>query len=472
MEQEQAMKKMDPIMRALAGGLSRRKAIKLLLQGAIGGLLVEGSQSPLPALAQEEPAQQTYLPSLSNTNSAPLGDLCSDDAECSDEECCEATVAVDFNWFRSHLRQEILPKWAQAVTDEGLFLPHFDRQWRPLNRNYGTLVSQCRLLYNFAEGYALTGNTTYRNAVERGVQFLLNRFRDNQHGGWFWACNLDGSVRDNSKDAYGHAFAIFGLAYAYRCLGYSSIRSAMLHTWDIMQYRFRDTHGGYHTHMTRDFKPASESKSQNPLMHLFEALLAAGTVGGEAQLLKEARTVGNFVFNNLVRVQDRRLPETFDLEWNELSASAGGQLSLGHAFEWAFLASRAAELGFPSRYQNYANSFLNYGMALGFDWENGGIFSPAKPNGTLINQEKGWWEQCEAIRALTHFYLRHNRQDCLGPLQKLLNFAKGAFIDPQYGGWYARIGPGITPTSQQKGSEWKVDYHVVGMCMEAIRLTG
>jgi mannose/cellobiose epimerase-like protein (N-acyl-D-glucosamine 2-epimerase family) len=159
------------------------------------------------------------------------------------------------------------------------------------------------------------------------------------------------------------------------------------------------------------------------------------------------------------------------MQWQELPAENGGRLDIGHAFEWAYLAARAAELGFPARYQSYANSFLGYGMALGFDWQEGGIYSPANPNGTIIDQEKGWWEQCEIVRAFTHFYLRHQREDCLGPLQKMMNFVKASFIDVQYGGWYPRIGPGITPTSLPKGNEWKVDYHVVGMCMEAIRLT-
>jgi mannose/cellobiose epimerase-like protein (N-acyl-D-glucosamine 2-epimerase family) len=110
-------------------------------------------------------------------------------------------------------------------------------------------------------------------------------------------------------------------------------------------------------------------------------------------------------------------------------------------------------------------------MALGYDWQNGGTYSPASPNGLLINQQKGWWEQCEAIRALTHFYLRQRRNDLNGPLQRALEFVKASLIDPQYGGWYQRVGPGVPARAMEKGNEWKVDYHVVGMCMEAIRLT-
>ena len=113
-----------------------------------------------------------------------------------------------------------------------------------------------------------------------------------------------------------------------------------------------------------------------------------------------------------------------------------------------------------------------YGLALGFDWQEGGIFSPVAPNGVLLNQEKGWWEQTETIRTLLHFHLRHRRNELNAPLQRTLEFVKASFIDPQYGSWYARLGPGIDPRTLEKGNEWKVDYHVVAMCMEALRLTG
>jgi mannobiose 2-epimerase len=457
--------------RTLAGALSRRQVLKLLAGGAVGGLAAGVAQEVLPAQAQS-----IYLPLLPNQADPPAGDdaLCDGDPLCEGEDCCVSTTAVDFGWFRMHLLNDILPKWLRSVTDQGLFLPHFDRQWRPLNLNYGTVVTQCRLLYNFSEGYALTGDSVYRNAVVDGAQFLLDHFRDRQYGGWYWACNLDGSVRDKRKECYGHAFALFGLAHAYRCTGNRALQDAMLQTWDVLVRRFRDAYGGFHDRMTEDFRVSGTTKTQNPVMHIFEGLLAAGTVGKQPQLLDEARNVGNFVLNELVRAGDRRLPELYDLQWQEIPTKtdgSGGRINIGHAFEWAYLASYAAELGLPNRFLLYANSFLCNAMGLGFDWQNGGIYSPATSDGVIINREKGWWEQCEAIRALIHFALRRDRKELNGPLQRTLELVKGSFIDPQYGGWYPRIGPGITPTTLQKGGDWKVDYHIVIMCMEAIRLT-
>jgi mannose/cellobiose epimerase-like protein (N-acyl-D-glucosamine 2-epimerase family) len=459
--------KLDDAAKALAAGLSRRNVLRLLAGGTVGGLLAEITEGSTPVQAQT-----TYLPSMHNGNtSVPSGELCSTDPECADEECCVDSAVVDFGWFRTHLLNEILPHWLAAVTSQGLFLPHFDRQWRPLNLNFGTLVSQGRLLYNFAQGYALTGDQRYRNAVAGGAQYLLSKFRDPQYGGWYWSCNLDGTVRDKRKDSYGHAFALFGLAHAYQCTGNTAFQTAMLDTWNVIKNHFRDSYGGLHRRMTQDFQVTGTTKDQNPIMHTFEALLAAGTVGGQPQLLQEARTLGNFVLDKLVRPGDRRLPEKYDLTWKELSAANGGQLVVGHAFEWAYLGAYAHELGLPVRFLNFANPFLTNGMALGYDWQAGGIYSPATPDGVIINQQKGWWEQCETIRALIHFYLRQHRTELNGPLQRAIEFVKASFIDPQYGGWYQQVGPGVAADAKNKGDEWKDDYHIVGMCMEAIRLT-
>jgi mannose/cellobiose epimerase-like protein (N-acyl-D-glucosamine 2-epimerase family) len=388
-------------------------------------------------------------------------------------------VALDLAWFKSHLLDEILPKWQASITDQGLFLSHFDRKWQPLHRNYGTLVSQCRLLYNFSQGYALTGNIIYRDAVEKGVQFLLDHFRDWQHGGWYWSCGLDREVLERRKDGYGHAFVIFGLAHAYQCTSNPALQEAMYHTWEVLSHHFRDEYSGYHWRMSEDFVPSEQTKSQNPTMHLFEALLAASSVVGAEQLLEEARGVGDFVLHKLVRTADRRLPEVYDQDWIELaydetgkmSQTKGGRLDIGHAFEWAYLTSYAQERGLPTYYGDFANSFMLYGLALGLDWEAGGIYSPTTPGGQLTNQRKGWWEQCEAIRALLNFVVVHNRKDLMEPLQKMIQFMQGSMIDREYGGWYPNVGPGIAHQELEKGNEWKLDYHVVGMCMEAVRLS-
>ncbi len=370
------------------------------------------------------------------------------------------------NWYRSLLLDDILPHWlAAAPTPSGLFLPHFDRRWQPTGKTHGTIVSQSRLLYNFACGYRLTGNRAYREAVESGAAFLVKRFRDRDHGGWFWAVDSDRTVLDTKKDCYGHAFALFGLCHAWSVLSDERLREEALHTWDILRERFREPGGGFVAEFDRGFSRASDTRSQNPLMHLFEALLAAADTGLEPGLLAEAGAVGSFVLG--LRDAAGCLPEVFDRQWHLLPGTHGGRYDIGHAFEWAYLLSRANQLGLPAHLLATGREFLDYGMGIGLDTLQGGIFSPAGYDG-VAEKRTGWWEQCEAVRALQHYVTARGAAELTPALDSCVAFVQNAFVDLEYGGWYSEPSPKEGTDGQGKGSEWKVDYHVVGMCIEGL----
>ena len=386
-----------------------------------------------------------------------------------------ASNLPEFEWFRNHLIEELLPQWLySSATDEGFFFTHFDRQWNRKPIDYGTLVSQSRLLYNFSIGYELTGNEEYRKAVEAGARFLTEVYRDREFGGWFRSCTRDGSVADPNKDSYGHTFAMFGLAHACRCTGNQDYKKAAWYTWQVLSTHFKDEHGGLIPAMTRDFKDRGDIRSQNPIMHFFEALLALSSLEGIDHVLEEAQKTADFVLKRLLRKGDGLLPEWYSQNWAELPEDQGGRIDIGHAFEWAYLLSTAVERGLPQAYLAHATNFLEYGLRIGYDADDGGIFRFASPDGRVLSQNKRWWPQCEAVRALMHFATLRSNDALWIPLVKTIRFIKDYFVDGEYGGWYTFIEPGVSPTNQDKGTDkggnLKVDYHVVGMCVEAIRL--
>jgi mannose-6-phosphate isomerase len=381
---------------------------------------------------------------------------------------------IDAAWFRTFLLEDLLPHWLTgAVTDEGLFLPQLDRRWQPCGERFGGLVSQTRLLYNFAVGYDLTGDQRYLDAVDAGARFLVERFRDPEHGGFYSEVLPGGAVRNSDKDSYGHAFAIFGLAHAYRVTRVDAFKAALIETWEILTDRFADTHGGMVRRMSRDFRPMDDRRSQNPLMHLFEALLAAGET--VPAMYRNAERLAEFVIGRLVKTEDGRvrLPEWYSLDWEELPADAGGTVDVGHQLEWAWLLSNAVERGLPASYLDVATGLLAFGLDAGYDRRHGGLLSPAQPDGKLIEgrSRKGWWEQCELVRALLHHAALRGRDDLREPLEQSVRFIRERFVDHEYGGWLPAENRGDGPPQpQRKGDPYKVDYHVVGMCAEAVRL--
>ena len=382
---------------------------------------------------------------------------------------------LDIGWFKDHLTDEVLPKWLNnSVTVEGFFYTDFDRQWKRRPSEHNTLVAQSRLLYNFSVGHILTGRKEYRRAVEAGARFLIEAYRDREFGGWFRSCSRDGNVVDSDKDSYGHAFAMFGLSHAYRCTRNQDYKKAACETWEILSTHFKDEHGGLIPAMTRDFQDLGDVRSQNPVMHLFEALLALGDLEGMSHVLEEAQETADFVLKRLLRKGDGLLPEWYSQSWNELPGDQGRQIDIGHAFEWAYLLSTSVERGLPKGYLIRATNFLKYGLRIGYDGVHGGIFRTASSDGKVLSQTKRWWPQCEAIRALMHFAILRGHEALWTPLIKTIHFVQEHFIDDEYGGWYTFREPGIGLQSQypgsDKGGEWKVDYHVVGMCVEAMRL--
>jgi len=383
-------------------------------------------------------------------------------------------LSEKLNWFRGHLMDDILPLWiTHAPTENGLFFPNFDRTWERRDRDVCTLVSQVRLLYNFSIGYRLTEGSEYLDAVNRGADALLRYFRDPEHGGWWLSCNLDGETLDSNKDLYGHAFVIFGLTHAADVTDREDLKQAALDTWETINKRFRDSRGGFVGKMTGDFQPVSHTPSQNPIMHLFEALFALSDLDDSGTIRQAGEEVGSFVINRLIRKSDGILPELYDADWRELSEADGGRIDVGHQFEWSYLLSRAAEAGWSQDYLKPAERLLENGLNLGFDAADGGIISPVMPDGKPKTIIKGWWEQCEAIRSLIHFVVVRGRSDVRKPLEKVIEFVQKNFVDEEHGGWFSRppVTAGEDSVSLDKGGEWKTDYHVVGMCAEAIRLS-
>lgn len=364
----------------------------------------------------------------------------------------------------------LLRKWVEiSVQDTGLLRPSFSRTWEPDETFLCTPVTQSRLLYNFSCGYRLTGETVYRDAVNKGADCLVSCFWDASEGGWFTSVSPDGTAVDLRKDSYHHAFALLGLSHAFGLSGKTKYLDYALKTLDIMENRFRDGSGGYRRHMTRDFKSLETLRSQNPVMHFFEALLALSAVQKDGPGPEKARETAEFIFTVCFNSEKKCLPEFYSETWSHTPPSRKGHVDTGHQCEWAFLVSEAGCTGIDEKYISRGHELINFAVKYGFDTEYGGIFSPCTPDGNIIKRRKGWWEQCEAVRALHRYCTVHERDDLITYRDSCAAFLIEYLIDPEYGGLYSSISSRNEPEDTAKGTLWKTDYHTAGMCMELIQ---
>jgi mannose/cellobiose epimerase-like protein (N-acyl-D-glucosamine 2-epimerase family) len=384
----------------------------------------------------------------------------------------ETARHIDREWFRQTLAGETA-HWRQAAfRPNGFFAVSLDRQWRPVGSQNGTLVTQGRQITVMAAGYDLTHEPAYLEAVKKGADFLLEYFRDTEKGLFFYSVTPEGKVVDDSKDSYGMAFAILGLSRAALVTKDKRYSDAALETWAQMKEHLREENALFKPKMDRDYARVTAQNTQNPMMHLFEALLALHDATGSKAVFRDAQAHADAIFTRLFDSREGRLPELYDRDWKPAPPEQGGYFELAHQFEWAFLLSHAVEKGFPKRYLAIGQRLLNYGMKVGYDEEEGGVFSRGDYQAKAVRGPKGWWEQCESLRTMMHYAALRGRKDLWPAFDKTLDFARKNLIDPEYGGWYYSYDPKTPRQRTGKGGVWQAGYHVCGMYREALRLAG
>ncbi len=413
---------------------------------------------------------------------------------------CSATLRlhIDPDWLRTALLEEIDHWRNSAELPNGFIQQGLDQQWCPIGQQMGTLIAQGRHMFMRARGYDLTHNSAYLDSLRRIADFTLANFRDTQYGGLFFSVSPDGKVVDDCKNAYGTAFAIFGFSHAARVTHDEKYQQAALETWEQMKKGLRDKAGFFKYATTRDYsqyaptldfsgqppKPTPSRSgtntqnhspnTQNPMMHLEEALQAYYDATGSKKVLAEAEAHADAMFTRLFQGEGGYLPEFYDADWKPLPENEHGHIELGHQFEWAYLWSQGVKRGFPCwDLQLYGERLLNFGMGTAYDSETGGIFSVGDYEGHPVKAAKGLWQQCEFLRALMNYATVHNRSDLWAAFDKSLGMFKEHFMDAQYGGYFSTYYDPKSPPDEARLGKSSIDcYHVCGMYSEALMLTG
>lgn len=367
-----------------------------------------------------------------------------------------STESQDQNaaWAASLLRSTLDGWLSAAPTPSGLFHPYLDRQWNRIEGGPLTLVSQCRLIYNFSRGHEIFGEARFENAARHGLKALETYFRSGP-GLYCWAVTGEGTEADATLDSYGHAFVVLALATASRAFGDAALADTALETWRAMSATFTDSHGGL---VWKAGDAAGPARSQNPMMHTFEALMALGAVDPSGEALAAAQTVLTFM-RSLEDFGAGMLIEQHTPDWKPQPTERGGVVDLGHAFEWAFLLSEWEAVTHDPDAQRQGALFLGVGLERGLD-DDGGVRASCDRDGQIVSAEKGLWQQCEAGRALSRYATRHEAPGAGDALGRVLSFYRERFVDTEHGGVFA------DPPRLDKGDAWKLDYHTVGMCLE------
>lgn len=412
------------------------------------------------------------------------------------------------------------PNW------DGLFRMNFNAAFKPVSEFWNphmTLISQARGIYINAEAYRqATGQEKlrFKQAVQKAADYSIRMAKDAEFEGYFWVLQNEGLGIDSptpptteqssfgtnplEKDTYGHAAMMFSLVHAYSVTRDVNHLNSALYLYKILTTHFADTSfsskyglpnlGGYLPTFSRDWGQPSETSTQRRnldyMCHLFEGFIALYDITQEADIpyeIKEdirarVKEIGDFLLKRCFREVEGHSAQGYfgwyyDENWNIYPEENWS--SSGHAFEMAYLLSRAVEKGFNPEWLHYANKLLEFGLkSLDLDISSamyGAVITdkqdfkgqPIIADHYLIH----WWQQAEAARCLIHFIIVRGRVDLIPKYKATYQFITQFFVDSIHGGWHVSLDPStLLPIEANKGSVWTGGYHEVMLYTEMLRL--
>ena len=398
-----------------------------------------------------------------------------------------------------YLNEKLIPFWAAKAVEPkyGGFQTNYDRDGNRTEVTEKSFLAQCRCIFSISQAMRLGfGWPEGKAAVQQGLDFLFQHFRDQEYGAYYWIVEEDGSVKDDNKIIYGHSFLIYGLAEYALLTGDETAKAEAIRIFDFLQKQVVDPkHGGYFEHFDRqmNLKKARNDigahKSLDVHMHLMEAFTTLYELTQEAKHKQALVEVIDLIFDKMVDPETGTGISMFTADWTpianvELDTVWGRDrfdedgkgvdiTSYGHNIELAWLYLHAQDiLGIP-RAQSldrvlpiYEHTFNN-----GIDWKNGGIFVEGKKKGAPTERTKEFWQQAEAMVGFLDAYILTQDQRYFEAFTNVHNFVFEKMINWDQGDWYALLDEDDSIIWDYMGTSWKVLYHTVrGTCLVVKKL--
>ena len=363
--------------------------------------------------------------------------------------------------------EEALPLWGGTGFDatRGSFVERLTFEGAPLHSAPRRAMVQARQIYVFSHAALLGWRPEGKAQALEAAHRLIDRYHgaDGDHG-WVFSVHPDGAVHDAKRDFYAHAFALFGLAWAYKLAPEPRFLSAALSTLSVLDQRFESPTGGYHSVLPAD----PGKREQNPHMHLFEAMLAWFEATGREMFLARAAELYGMMAARFFQHRTGILAEYFDGCWNPREGIAGRICEPGHHFEWSWLLRRYAALSGRGD-SPIARALKDFGDRHGFDSE-GFIVDELLDDGRVHKTSRRCWPHTEAIKAEAAAAETGDDQAAARAARTIDRLLQVFLGRPVAGGWIDHVDAKGAPIVD--GMPASTLYHVFLAAAEADRVWG
>lgn len=403
-----------------------------------------------------------------------------------------------------HLTRDLLPFWLTRSRDgvHGGFITHFDAHGRDTGEDQKSLIAQTRSVFTMSSAHrAGYGGGVCAEFARHGVDFLLDRMWDAQHGGFYWTVDRKGEVQIDKKILYGLSFAIYALSEYTLATGDPRGREYAEATFDLVQRHCAEgQYGGYFEMFERDWRrcgPGSgggDRKTLDVHMHLMEAFTTLYECTG---LAAHRRALQDDIDILLTRVLHpefatgipqfwadwRVAPQIkFDIVWGWDRFAEGGakphaddNTSYGHNVEFAWLLRHALDVlgvrGVPAtRYETVMRKQLDHAVKAGIDDEHGGVYVEGPHNGgPAYDTEKEFWQQAETLIGMLDGCLYFGMDPYWKAYQAVQRFVFDKMVNREVGEWWPLLSrDGGTRIWTHMGTSWKINYHSVRSMIQSI----
>ena len=377
---------------------------------------------------------------------------------------------------RRQAREGVMAFWLEHGIDE-----EYGGYWTSLNRDGSRysdgekwIIVQMRTVYSMCLAYQFFSEAIFLEQAAQGAAFFRERFRDKEHGAFFFRVSRDGrTVLDDTKQPYGLSFVSYGLAEYARLSGDKGALKDAEETHALVMDKCWDkAHGGLPNKFTRDWQLTEGIKRVDTHMHTMEGVSAMYHATGDGQYLERLNLLANTILGEMGRdgCYDSAhgcTHEMFHADWSEAVEITHGHSNYGHVVEAGWFIAKLAAFTGDSRQAALAKSLIDWAIRYGIDRERGGLFDYGDSVGNVTRDTKTWWNQAELLGALAFLYRITGENNYLTLLEQHIAFVERDLLDAEYGEWYPQLkADGTLSTSRRgpadaKGSPAKSPYHVI-----------
>jgi mannobiose 2-epimerase len=394
----------------------------------------------------------------------------------------------DTSEFQKELKAEltgnILPFWINHSVDpvNGGFYGAVTNDLQVLNNIPRSAILCGRILWTFSAAHRILGGEEYLKIARHAFDYLTGVFWDPEYGGLYFDVNVKGLPVFDRKHHYVQAFGLYGLSEYYRATKDPQSLKLAQSLFELLEkHAFELVHGGYIEGNNRKWEPLADMrlsemdldcrKSMNTNLHVLEAYTNLLRVWDEPRLRTQHKALIETFSAHVIDPKTNHLRLFFDDTWNSLSEI----FSYGHDIEGSWLLWEAAELqgdaGLSERIRGPVIGMAEavYREALEKD---GSIVYEGSPHG-VVNANKSWWAQTEAMVGFYNAYQLTGREEFAEAAHRLWVYVHEHFPDREHGGWFKQLfRDGKPDLSHYKIGPWDCPYHSSRACFEMMARLG